>query len=137
MLAELGAFRPIKFELRLDEKELVMPAMLVAVGNGPTYGGGLQICPGASIDDGLFDVTVVSAISRIRLLRLFPSVRAGGHVRLPEVLTFRAASGWLNATDVNGCADGESVGPLPLTCAAVGNAVRVLAPGFDQVRGGR
>ena len=39
-------------------------AMLIAVGNGSTYGGGMRICPAARLDDGLFDVTVITRLSR-------------------------------------------------------------------------
>ena len=129
MLAELAAFRPLSYRLVLDGRPMELEAMLVAVGNGPSYGGGMRICPGASLVDGLLDVTVLTAMSRARLVRLFPSVYSGRHVRRPEVLTFRATSVTVESPGLNGYADGESVGPLPLVCTAVPEALRVFSPG--------
>jgi diacylglycerol kinase (ATP) len=127
-LVELTSFRPLSYRLLLDGRALELDAMLVAVGNGPSYGGGMRICPGASLVDGLLDVTVVSRISRAKLVRLFPAVYSGRHVRRPEVLTFRARSVTVEAIGVNGYADGEFVCPLPLDVVAVPGALRVFTP---------
>ena len=128
MVAELASFHPIDFRLRLDEETIDLTAMLVAVGNGPSYGGGMRICPNASMSDGLLDVTVVSSMSRAKLVRLFPSVYPGRHLRYPEVLTFRARCVGLEASEVTAYGDGELVSALPLTCVAVPDALRVFAP---------
>jgi diacylglycerol kinase (ATP) len=129
MVAELTSFSPIDYRLVLDGRELQMPAMMVAVGNGASYGGGMRIWPGASMTDGLLEITVIAEMSRLKLARLFPSVYSGHHVRHAEVLTFRAAHLGIWADDVTAYADGEPVGALPLDCAAVPGALRVLAPG--------
>ena len=63
-LAELRVFEPIRYTLELDGERRQLDAMLVAVGNGPSYGGGLQICQGALLDDGELDVVVISPISK-------------------------------------------------------------------------
>ncbi len=57
--------------------------MLVAVGNGPSYGGGMRVCPDARLDDGLLDVTVLGPISKPEFLRVFPTVYKGTHVQPP------------------------------------------------------
>lgn len=126
MIAELAAFRPIDFSLTLDGELQELPAMLVAVGNGSSYGGGMKICPAASMGDGLLDVTVVTSMSRASLIWLFPSVYSGRHVRRPEVRTFRAATVRVAAADVSAYADGESLGALPLDCVSLPGAVRVF-----------
>jgi diacylglycerol kinase (ATP) len=41
---------------------------LVTVANGPSYGGGMKVCPDAKLNDGLFDVMVLGKVSRIELL---------------------------------------------------------------------
>ncbi len=35
---------------------------ILAVGNGPTAGGGLAVCEGAKVDDGLLDLTIIPAM---------------------------------------------------------------------------
>jgi hypothetical protein len=59
MLAELAAFRPFPFRITLDDGEVrEIEATLVAVGNGFVRGRD-EICAGADLTDGLFDVTVL------------------------------------------------------------------------------
>ncbi|RKN38171.1 diacylglycerol kinase [Streptomyces hoynatensis] len=128
LLAELAALRAVPYRLRLDDgpwQEL--DATLVAVGNGPSYGGGMRICAGARLDDGLFDVTVVGPCSRSTLLRVFPRVYRGTHLGHPVVTVLRASRVTLEAQGVTGYADGEPLGPLPLSARCVPGAVRVLA----------
>ncbi|MFF3348614.1 diacylglycerol kinase [Streptomyces sp. NPDC002779] len=129
MLAELAAFRPFPYRVTLDGGEVrEFEATLVAVGNGPSYGGGMRICPGADLTDGLFDITVVGDCSRATLLKVFPSVYRGGHVGHPKVTVVRAAQVEIAAQDITGYADGEPFGPLPLIARCIPGAVRVVAP---------
>ncbi|MFE2280553.1 diacylglycerol kinase [Streptomyces sp. NPDC059454] len=129
MVAELAAFEPLPYRITLDGGEVrEVEATLVAVGNGPSYGGGMRICPGADLTDGLFDITVVGECSRATLLRVFPRVYRGTHVGHPAITVLRAASVELVAERVTGYADGEPVGPLPLTARCVPGALRVVGP---------
>ncbi|MCL7428720.1 diacylglycerol kinase [Streptomyces sp. NPDC052415] len=129
MLAELAAFRPFPYRVTLDGGEVrEIEATLVAVGNGPSYGGGMRICPGADLTDGLFDITIVGDCSRATLLRVFPSVYRGGHVTHPKVTVVRAAQVEIAARDITGYADGEPLGPLPLIARCIPGAVRVVGP---------
>jgi diacylglycerol kinase (ATP) len=92
----------------------------------------MRICADARLDDGLLDVTVVGECSRTTLLRVFPRVYRGTHLGHPAVSVHRAAKVTLEVATpggaVTGYADGEPLGPLPLTVEAVPGAVRVLAP---------
>ncbi|MFT2017137.1 diacylglycerol kinase [Streptomyces sp. 796.1] len=127
MLAELAALRTVRYRMRLDDgPETEVEATLIAVGNGSSYGGGMRICAGARLDDGLFDVTVVGPCSRRTLLRVFPRVYRGTHLRHPAVTVHRVAKISLAAPGLTGYADGEPLGPLPLTAETVPGAVRLL-----------
>ncbi|MEV7956548.1 diacylglycerol kinase [Streptomyces sp. NPDC088141] len=130
ILAELAAFRPIPYRVRLDGGPVrEIEATLIAVGNGSTYGGGMRICADAAMHDGLFDVTVVGDCSRTTLLKVFPRVYKGTHLSHPRVTVHRVTSIELAAAGVTAYADGEQLGALPLTATCVPGAVRVLAPG--------
>ena len=59
ILRELPVFRAIPYVLELDGRRIETEAMLVAVGNGPSYGGGMRVTPDAAFDDGLLDVLVL------------------------------------------------------------------------------
>lgn len=63
---------------------------LVAVANGPWYGGAFHIAPGARVDDGAFDVVIAEAVGRLGVLRFTPRVLAGTHLSLPIVRHHRA-----------------------------------------------
>ena len=128
ILAELARLHTEMFTLTLDGQPLQVEATLVAVGNGPRYGGGLRICPDARIDDGLLDVTVVGPVSRVELVRVKPRVRRGEHTTHPAVTVRRAREVTLAAPGVTAYADGERLGTLSVTATCVPGALRVLAP---------
>ncbi|MGW3565687.1 diacylglycerol kinase [Streptomyces sp. NPDC000941] len=127
MLAELAALKPVRYRMSLDGgPQREVEATLIAVGNATSYGGGMRICAGALLDDGLFDITVVGPCSRTTLLTVFPRVYRGTHLGHRVVTTHRAASVSLAADGLTAYADGERLGPLPLTATAVPGAVRLL-----------
>jgi diacylglycerol kinase (ATP) len=125
---ELPVFRPLPYELELDGELWQTEAMLVAVGNGPRYGGGMQIAPDARYDDGLLDVVVVGRLSILGLIRAFPKLYSGELVHHRAVTIRRARTVRLSTPGITTYADGERFAPLPLTVEAVPGAVAVLVP---------
>jgi diacylglycerol kinase (ATP) len=125
----LARFRPAKFTVRVNGEERTLEAMMVAVANAPQYGGGMKVCPEASLDDGLLDVCVVRAIPRRTFIAVFPRVFRGTHVTHPAVVMLRGQKVEIEAErpfDVYG--DGERLGPLPAVFSAVAGALKVAAP---------
>ena len=129
ILAELARMRSHEVTLVLDGEQTTVPVTLVAVGNTSTYGGALRICPGAQPDDGLFDVTVVRAMTRRQLVSERPRLAAGTHVDHPLVSVHRVRRVELSCDGVTTWADGEPVAPLPVTAECVPGAVHVLGTG--------
>jgi len=127
ILAELGVFKPIPFEIELDGELWETEAMLVAVGNAKSYGAGMKVTPDAEIDDGLVDITVLGPVSKVEFLKAFPKVFKGTHKDHPAVTMRRAKTVSLAAEDVTVYADGEYIGELPIGCQTVQGAVQVLA----------
>lgn len=127
-LAELRVFEPLPYVLELDGTERRVDAMLVAVGNGESFGGGLRITHGALLDDGMLDVVIVKPMSKPRLLRVYPMLFSGRHVGIPEYEHHRVRSVTVAAPGIVAYADGERLGPLPLTVDAAPGALRVLVP---------
>lgn len=129
MVAEMSRLRLLPFRLSFDGgEEVPMDLTLAAFGNTRSYGGGMKICPNADHSDGLLDVTMVHSASRLKLIRLFPTVFKGTHVDLDEVSTTRAVSVRVDCPGINAYADGDYVGPLPVTVSAVSGAVQILRP---------
>lgn len=128
VLVELARLRPRRYTLRLDGQEHVLDAVLVAVGNTASYGGGMRICPAADPTDGLLDVVVAGAVGRATLARIKPRVYRGTHVDHPLVHSFRARTVELSAEGITGYVDGERAYPLPVTVTAHPGALRLLKP---------
>jgi diacylglycerol kinase (ATP) len=128
MLRELGSFRAVPYRLEVDGVEHTGRGMLLSIGNGPGYGGGMLICPSAQIDDGVLDLTWLAEVSKPTFLRAFPRVFRGTHVNLPYVTELRGQRIRVEATGQVAYADGERVGPLPIDITAVPGALRVLTP---------
>lgn len=132
VLRTLAVYKPHPFRLTVDGETHEIKAWLVAVGNGPSYGGGMNIAPAASLDDGLLDVTVVGEMNRAQMLVNFPKVFKGTHTSHPLVTTYRATRVELESLDtaipMDVYADGERVGPLPATMEAMPNALTVRVP---------
>lgn len=126
MVRELASFRPATYVLTIDGERIEGSAMLVAVGNGSSYGGGMRICPAAEPDDGLLDLTWLSAVSKPTFLRAFPSVYRGEHVHHPYVRTFRGRDLTIDAPGQVAYADGERVGSLPVSVHTRVGGLRVL-----------
>ncbi|MFC6083784.1 diacylglycerol kinase [Sphaerisporangium aureirubrum] len=129
MVQELRSFSPVPFRLTVDGEVIERDAMLVAVANTRSYGAGMRVCPHAEPDDGLLDVMMVGDMPTSAFLRLFPRVYRGSHLGHPAIVTLRGKEVTLEAPGVVAYADGERLGPLPLTCAVHPGALRVLAPG--------
>lgn len=127
ILRELPIFRPIPYVLTLDGERVETEAMLVAVGNGPAYGGGMRVCPDAAFDDGLLDVLILKRIAIAEFLRVFPRVFKGTHVSHSAVEMRRARRVRLEALGIVSYADGERFAPLPIDLEVVPGALTVLA----------
>lgn len=127
-LAEMPTFRPIPYAVELDGEQQRFQAMLVAVGNGPSFGGGLRIAHGAEVDDGRLDVAWVGPVPKRTLLRLYPQLPSGGHVTHPAYRSRRVQKVTIAAPGIVAYADGERLGPLPLSVEAAPSALRVLVP---------
>ncbi|CUR60023.1 putative sphingosine/diacylglycerol kinase-like enzyme [metagenome] len=126
-LLELRTFDPLDYVLQLDGQRRDVDAMLVAVGNGPSFGGGLRITEGALIDDGLLDVVVIRPMSKLRLVRTYPKLFKGTHTVIPEYEHHRVTSVSVDTPGIVAYADGERIGPLPLVIDAAPGALTVIA----------
>jgi len=127
-LAELRTFKPIPYVLEIDGEQHRFEAMMVAVGNGPSFGGGLRIAQGAVLDDGLLDVVIMAPMSRLELVRTYPKLFKGTHIHHPVYRHHHAKKVTIAAPGITAYADGERIAALPLTVEVAPMALRVLVP---------
>lgn len=127
LLRELAMLKPVRYRLTVDGVQSETRAVLVAVANNVSFGGGMKVTPDAQLDDGLLDVFVVQPLTRIAFLRIFPRVFKGTHVTDARVSISRARHIRVDADRIVGYADGERVGPLPVTVDVRPGALRILS----------
>ncbi len=90
LFSELDSFRMrIAFDGRPAQDH---DTLIIAVTQGPTYGGGFLITPDAVADDGLFDVCMIDPLSLPEALVRLPAVVLGKHTRMKPVHMSRCAS---------------------------------------------
>ena len=110
---EFPKFKPIEFKIFADEQVLEVEAMLIAIGNGRSYGGGMQVCPDADLQDGLFDIMILHPVSKLEFIKVFPTVYKGTHIEHPQVEVIRAKQVRIESSAI-AYADGERIGQLPV-----------------------
>ena len=118
---ELPKFKALKYVIELDNQVIETEAMLIAVGNGGSYGGGMKVCPDAVMTDGLFDVMVLRPVSKVEFVRVFPTVFSGKHVHHKQVDVYRSKRVSLQAPAI-AYADGERIGGLPVRAECIAGA---------------
>jgi diacylglycerol kinase (ATP) len=118
---ELPKFKPLEYEITTDTQTFTTKAMLIAIGNGKSYGGGMYVCPQAQLNDGLFDVMILEPVSKVEFLKVFPKVYSGSHISHPQVKIFRTKKISVSAKAI-AYADGERIGPAPISAECVSAA---------------
>jgi diacylglycerol kinase (ATP) len=128
--------RPYNVRVQLDGEQMHFEGVtILVVALGPRLAGGMKIAPEASRFDGMFDVCVAHGFSKPGLLRAFPTIYKGTHVRLPGVFMGRAKRIVLDfdADTYRGQFDGEQVsgrGPVEMECRS--DLLRVCLPRETQ-----
>lgn len=128
ILRVLPRFSAASLELTIDGVPHRQRAMMIAIANGPAYGGGMRVAPQASLTSGELEICIVGETSKVQFMRAFPRVFRGTHVDHPAVTMLRGREIEIvadNPLEVIG--DGERIGRLPAT-------VRVLPAALSVVR---
>ncbi len=131
-LAVFPSFQPFELELRWPEGEWSGRTWLTAFANAVSYGGGMRIAPMAVPDDGCLDVVIVEAVPRAELLREFPRIFSGSHVKNPRVRVLRVHQVEVSTAPEDATIDGELIGRTPAVITRAPAPVRVMVPAPPQ-----
>ena len=104
-------------------------ALIACAGNGRRFGGGIPICPEASIDDGLLDVVIVDDIRRAAIPAAFIQLMKGRILSLPTTCfkrqpALRVRSDGPMPIQI----DGEIYEDLPFDVRIIPHVLRVYRP---------
>jgi diacylglycerol kinase (ATP) len=129
LLRSLVEYRVPQVTIRGDIGEFSGAMMLVAAANAASYGGGMRLAPRAEMADGMLDLCMVRSMSRLKLLRCFPEVFFGTHLRHGEITCLRTARFRLEADrPLEVFADGEYLGLTPADVEVLPGALAFVAP---------
>ena len=114
--ALLSAFRPPFLRLRVEvDGEVVVdldqPVLMVAIGNGPTVGGGAELAPEADPEDGKVDVMISRSIGPWARLAYAAHLTRGRHHERDDVIYLRGERVSISGDEFYCAADGEVYGP--------------------------
>lgn len=105
-----------------------------AVGNGGWQGSGMHLCPGARIDDGLLEITVIADVPVLTLIRDYRHLYSGKIGDHAAVTRARAAHIAADGPDEAALeADGEHLGSLPAVFTVLPAALRLMRPTAARV----
>lgn len=114
--AAQAAVRPPYVRLRVEVDGAVVvdvdqPVLMVALGNGPTVGGGAQLTPEADAEDGKIDVMISRAIGPLARFGYAVNLARGTHHDREDVLYLRGSTVSVSGEAFYCSADGEIYGP--------------------------
>ena len=131
-LRALVGYVPIEVRIDFPGSDLISweaKALLTAVLNAPTYGAGLRLASGATLDDAALHIALIEDIGTFGVLRLLPRLIASGELRTSRLKRWRVSKVRLTTRKPSLFhGDGEILGSTPVEIEVVPRAVRVLAP---------
>ncbi len=127
VLLRITTFKFKEIQLSWDGGDFRGEILLIAFGNTQSYGRGMEITPGAQVDDGLLDVCLIKKMGKLRLVSLFPTVYKGGHIKIPGVKLFRTKQVLLKSKiPLKLFGDGEFISQTPLSLQIVPRILKVM-----------
>lgn len=135
LLRGLAAYRALPLQLERGGARENIATLVAFACLGRYCGGGMDVAPQASTDDGFMDLTVIRHMRPLEILRDLPRLFDGTLPTHPKVLVTRtdhAVFAGPAGTLVE--ADGDIVGRLPATIRVLPRALSVVLPDLPAIR---
>ena len=127
--AVFSGWEATEIEVAVDGERRAGPMFDVVIANGRFFGGGLEICPDAEPDDGLFDVLTIGDVTKRDLVQTMPKMYRGTHLPHPKAELLRGSSVTVTSeTPLPIELDGEQPGTTPVTFEVTAGALRLRVP---------
>ena len=88
--------KPSQIDLKTDRSEFSSKAFNICVCNGQFFGGGWNISPKSSLQDGILDVQIF-AVNKLKAMKIFFLAKKGLHLREENVIVKKTSSIKLNS----------------------------------------
>ena len=133
-LKELSRLTHHRITGELNGRPLETEAMVVVLGLGRYFGGGMMITPGASPQARHFQVVQGQKLSSLELLTLLPRIYTGKHLNHPQITADYAGHIKITADPPALVeAEGELEGWTPLEAAIIPEALHIAAPSLARI----
>jgi len=127
LLASLIYYQSIKCSIVVDGQKSNADVFSMSVAICRFNGGGMMQAPDAIPDDGLFDVTIITRVSRLLVIRSVKKLYDGTFLRMKQVKTFRGAKVEIESDPALYLeTDGESLGHTPMQFEVIPLGIRVV-----------
>jgi YegS/Rv2252/BmrU family lipid kinase len=127
--AVFSQWQASEIELAVDDERRTGRMFDVVAANGRFFGGGLQICPEASPDDGLLDVLTIGDITKRDLVLTMPKIYRGTHLPHPKAELLRGSTVTISSDSPLPIElDGEQPGTTPVRLDVLPGALRLRVP---------
>ena len=123
--------------VKMDNDRFEGEANLAAVGLSGAYGGGMFICQRASIEDGLFDISIVN-IDKVKLARQFRRMYNASLLPHPDVSEYQSKKVRIKMKNSDEAhpyycqVDGEVLGLLPVTYECIHYGYEFIRPKVNE-----
>ncbi|MBQ9833266.1 MAG: diacylglycerol kinase family lipid kinase [Clostridia bacterium] len=87
IIKSLFSLKSTHITLTHDGETCSQESLLVAVGNGTHFGGGMNVTPNADPFDGMFDVCLIRKVGIFKFLTLLPVFIKGKHEKVTSIVT--------------------------------------------------
>jgi diacylglycerol kinase (ATP) len=127
LFTTLASYKNKDVTIQINSEKHSYRICTVIMGNGKYGGGGMMTTPGASVQDGLFDVLIVGDLSKFDLLKSLPTIYNGTHLTHPKVILKQAVAIEVHSQqDMPIQADGEIVGETPAMFSILPSALNLI-----------
>ena len=114
-------------KLRVGNKVETICSCAVVVANGRYFAGRMQIAPHARLDDGLLDVVIVGDVSKSELLKIWPTLYSGSHIKHPKIRVKKTTTVIIESDEqLLVEADGEILGEGPASFWVIPSALTIV-----------
>ncbi|MDR1620541.1 MAG: diacylglycerol kinase family lipid kinase [Clostridiales bacterium] len=114
LLSALAGLHLRRIKVTTDQGEFYHNALVVEVGNGTHIGGGMNVTPLADPCDGLFDICIISDVTKLTVLKVLTRFIKGKHLGMDITTYYKAKSLFVESDPPSPLQlDGEIMGTTP------------------------
>ncbi len=132
LFTSLLSYKSIKAEIQIDGTSFKRNIFNLNIGIGKFNGGGMMPIPDAIADDGLYSITLIKKMGRIRVIANIKKLYNGQITRHKRVESYTGKTINVDSKSILHLeTDGETLGHSPLEFQIIPRSVKVIANGIS------